>query len=104
MQDCSVRFVLATWHMHTYEDNDVRTSAPEADGIAPTTLATAPPRTPLPKTDMAAYAVVSGTRAASIRLRATCRLLRPANDEVATASLSFARSTSASDAERMIST
>ena len=43
-------------------------------------------------------------RAASILLCAICRLLRPASDEVATASLSLLRSTSESDAERITST
>src|SRR6266404_5024625 len=42
-------------------------------------------------------------RAASIRRLATCRRLRPANEEVAT-SLSLLRSTSSSDTARIIST
>ena len=42
-------------------------------------------------------------RAASIRRLATCRRLRPPREDVAT-SLSLLRSTSSSDAARMIST
>lgn len=97
---CSL-LVLATWHTHTYEDNDVRLTRRKQ--IAWLHLTTSQPGTshrPLYRGMEETYAV----RAASIRLRATCRLLRPESDEVARASLSFARSTSESDAERMIST